>query len=54
MLIKRSSLLRSGVIEMLIKRSSLLVEISIKGLLYFNLELLKCRSKAFSTLIWSC
>ena len=25
-----------------------------KGLLYLNLELLKCRSKVFSTSIWSC
>ena len=27
---------------------------AIKGLLYFNLDLLKCRSKVFSTSIWSC
>ena len=39
---QRFSLLRSGVVEMLIK-----------GLLYFDL-LLKCRSKVFSTSIWSC
>jgi len=25
-----------------------------KGLLYFNMELLKYRSKVFSTSIWSC
>ena len=27
---------------------------AIKGLLYFNLDLLKCRSKVFSTSIWTC
>ena len=40
---QRSSLLQSGLVKM-----------SIKGLLYFNLDLLKCRSKVFSTSIWSC
>ena len=40
------------------QRSSLpqskVVEMSIKGLFYLHLELLKCRSKVFSTSIWNC
>ena len=52
---QRSSLLQPGVVEMSIKGlRSEVVEMSIKGLLYFDLKLLKCRSKVFSTLIWSC
>ena len=40
---QRSSLLQFGLVEM-----------SIKGLLYFNLKLLKCPPKVISTSIWTC
>ena len=40
---QRSSLLQSGLVKM-----------SIKGLLYFNLDLLKCPPNVISTSIWTC
>ena len=52
----RASLPRSGFVcdlRVCLPQSGLF-EMSIKGLLYFSLELLECRSKVFSTLIWTC
>ena len=50
---QRSSLLQFGLLKLRSKVFSLLqsgiVEMLIKGLLYANLELLKCQSKVFST-----
>ena len=52
----RASLPRSGFVcdlRVCLPQSGLF-EMSIKGLLYFSLELLECWSKVFSTSIWTC